>query len=53
MVRISHIQCTEKQTQISFLILEAAIVKRIQLKAFNNQVALPIFIITENEKYLK
>jgi hypothetical protein len=51
--KISHIQCIEKQTQINFLILEAAIAKRIQIKAFNSQVALQIFTITGNENYLK
>jgi hypothetical protein len=50
MARIFHIQCIEKQIQINFHILEAAIVKRTQLKAFNNQAALLIFIIIENEK---
>jgi hypothetical protein len=49
MVKISLIQCTEKQTQISYLTLEVATVKRTQLRVFNNQAAPPIFIIIENE----
>ena len=47
--KISHIQCTEKQTQISCLTLEVATAKRTQLKVFNNRAAPLTFIIIENE----
>lgn len=49
MVKIFHIQCTEKQIQTSYLISEVATAKRTQLRVFNNQAAPPIFIIIENE----
>lgn len=52
MVKIFHIQCTEKQIQTSYLTLEVATAKRTQLRVFNNQAAPPIFIIIENEVIL-